>query len=122
MRHGLAALHTKLLLVATGATPTYTGKTCSTNTAGVVVCQGVTNFLKSDIGVDLQHFCQWIAIPLCLYVTYLIFHRIWRKSHKEAFFYIVLTCILLAVMLDLSLLTTIWGGAAQVGKDIVNII
>jgi hypothetical protein len=76
--------------------------------------------LSTQLGKDLQTGLQFLAFPLCLYFTWMIFRHVFRKSHTEAFILFVMVAVALAVMMDLSLLVSLWGSAQNLGTDFIH--
>lgn len=66
-----------------------------------------TSFFGSAIGGDLQAVTRVIAFPFFLIATFMVFRRLWRKSHRDAFVMFAMVSIIAAFLTDLKLIGTV---------------
>lgn len=79
-------------------------------------------FLSSPLGTLLQHITSVLAFPFFLVATFMIFRRLWRRSHKEAGVLFVMTVLVTVEMVDLAAIVPVANAGFALANGLYQLL
>lgn len=82
---------------------------------------GTSTFLSSSLGQDLQTATQILAFPVGLYFVFTIIRHGMKQRHRDILLSIIFGGLVLAVMMDLAIISNLITFFEKIGKDILSL-